>query len=94
MNPCQATTSKYDHKAARAKMAKQDVNEHLLKARKQYEQALAEKPINCAGIDCDRSLELIKMFRCFFCGAYFCPRCSRAHFGDRFDQGENNDSSN
>jgi hypothetical protein len=50
-------------------------------AAKSYREAFAGEPVTCRG--CDRKFELIKLFRCFHCGSYFCPHCARAHFGPR-----------
>ena len=79
MVPCLAGTKKYDHDAARAKMSDEEKWEILLFAQNQYRQALNNNPIDCAGIDCERKRFLIYMFRCFFCGRYFCPQCSKEH---------------
>jgi hypothetical protein len=84
MVPCSAETAKYDHDAATAKMSDEEKWEILLFAQNQYRQALNNNPIDCAGIDRERKRLLIYMFRCFFCGRYFCPQCSKEHFGRRF----------
>ena len=84
MEPCIATTRHYDHKAARAKMTDKENHEILLVAYNQYRQAVKGDPINCAGVGCERKRRLIHIYRCFFCGRYFCPVCSKEHFGERF----------
>ena len=55
--------------------------ENLEWAAKSYREAYSGEPVTCRG--CDRKFELIKLFRCFHCGSYFCPHCARAHFGNR-----------
>lgn len=93
MKTCEATKMDYDHRAAREKMTQQDVHKLLMTAQKQYQKAYDGENITCAGtlvnsktnesVPCNRNLPLLNMYRCFFCGAYFCPRCARAHFGSR-----------
>lgn len=83
MTPCMATTRQYDHAAARAKMSPEEIEEIRIDALRQYRQALKGGPMSCAGIDCLRKRLLIHMYRCWFCGRYFCPVCAREHFGDR-----------
>lgn len=85
MEQCRATTEKYDHKAARANMTCQEKWEILDMVKKQYSQAATDKPIDCAGEGCERKRVLLYMYRCYFCGRYFCPVCSKGHFGSRFE---------
>jgi hypothetical protein len=84
MELCIATTKEYNHSAARAKMTDAQVYDGLMIANNQYRQASRGEPIDCAGVGCDRKRILLHMHRCWFCGKYFCPICSREHFGDRF----------
>ena len=83
MEPCIATTRKYNHKAERLKMSKEEVSTIMYIAYKQFKHASNNEPIDCAGDNCERRLILIHMFRCWFCGRYFCPVCAKGHFGDR-----------
>ena len=80
---CVATTRHYNHKAARAKMTQSEINEIQQVVYHQFTQAMKEQPITCAGTECKRKRILLHMYRCWFCGRYFCPRCARMHFGDR-----------
>ena len=83
MNQCKATTNDYNHKEARKNMSINEKNEILLIVQKQYYNASINEPIDCAGDNCHVRLIPFRMFRCFFCGRYFCPKCSKFHFGDR-----------
>ena len=86
-------TGQYDHAAARANMSPEEIEDIRITGQKQYRQAINGTPINCAGIDCLRKRRLINMFRCWFCGCYFCPVCAREHFGDRGDNNGKDSSS-
>ncbi len=55
--------------------------ENLDWAAKSYRAALKKEPVPCRG--CKQGFELIKLFRCYHCGSYFCPNCARDHFGER-----------
>jgi len=82
MKKCKASKS-YDHKAARAKQTPEQIYETLNINQKQYAQAMKELPIDCAGVECKRKRLLLHMYRCWYCGKYFCPICSKEHFGNR-----------
>ena len=84
MEPGLATIQRYDHKAEREKLSFDENFEILVVAKNQYVQAMKDEAIDCAGIGCVRRRRLIHMFRCFFCGRYFCGVCSKEHFGNRF----------
>lgn len=73
----------YDHEAERAKQTQEQIDETLQTAYKQYGQAARNQPIDCAGIGCERKRLLLYIYRCWFCGKYFCPLCAKIHFGDR-----------
>ena len=32
---------------------------------------------------CDRMFPVLKLYRCYFCGLYFCEGCGSKHFGPR-----------
>ena len=81
MTECPATMRQYDHTLAREGMSDADRTEILMEAHKQYKQALKGEQIDCAG--CDRRPVLLKMYRCYFCGRYYCPACAKEHFGSR-----------
>ena len=55
--------------------------ENLDWAAKSYNAALRGKPVPCRG--CNSIFDLVKLFRCYHCGSYFCPNCAREHFGKR-----------
>jgi hypothetical protein len=38
---------------------------------------------------CGRSMAIECLFRCFFCGVFFCEKCAREHFGEE-DKHETN----
>ena len=80
---CEATKQRYDHTAVREKMAPDEIEKVMRIAYNQYRQAAQNEPIDCAGVGCARKRRLIYMYRCWFCGQYFCPVCARIHFGDR-----------
>jgi len=93
MEQCEATKRDYDHKAERAKLTPEEYNETIMTAQKQFGQAYDAGVVDCAGKitntetgeieDCPKRLMLIWVYRCWFCGKYFCEGCARAHFGDR-----------
>ncbi len=47
--------------------------------RRQVGQVLDGEKITCAG--CQQDFIFLHVFRCFFCGMYFCRRCRKDHFG-------------
>jgi rRNA maturation endonuclease Nob1 len=53
-------------------------------ASKSYGEAARSGIVTCRG--CDNPFPLIKVFRCYHCGSYFCPACARNHFGSREGQ--------
>ena len=44
----------------------------------QWTQAVEERVITCI---CGRELVIQCMFRCLYCGEWFCARCAEIHFG-------------
>jgi len=40
---------------------------------------------------CGRNVELWKMFRCYYCGQFFCRECAPGHFGKVADKAALND---
>ena len=62
-------------------ITEQDYLENLDWAAKSYQQAMIEGVVKCRG--CEKKLPLLRLFRCFHCGSYFCPNCARDHFGER-----------
>lgn len=55
--------------------------ENLDWASRSYHAALKGTPVPCRG--CNKEFSLLKLFRCYHCGSYFCPACSGDHFGER-----------
>jgi hypothetical protein len=50
---------------------------------KQYRAAFKGEDIKCA--DCKRKFSLLRTFRCYYCGRYYCVICAGNHFdGSRF----------
>lgn len=35
----------------------------------------------CTCPDCGRTLKIIWLYRCLYCGIYFCKECAEHHFG-------------
>jgi len=58
--------------------------DHLALVARQINQARKAGLVECAGELCDRSrrVRVWLMFRCLYCGRFFCRRCARQHFGD------------
>ena len=95
MKECQATINKgqYDYKAEKANQTPEQRHEVMVSFAKQYSQAFDAGVIDCAGkrkhketgeiFDCPKRLMLIWMYRCWFCGRWFCPVCAKEHFGER-----------
>lgn len=46
--------------------------------REQLDAALAETGVPC---ECGNSYPLRSMYRCLYCGIWFCERCAEIHFG-------------
>ena len=72
----------FDNKTASANNTEAERAEILLEAGVQYRAAFRGQLITCAG-GCERQQPLINMYRCYFCGRYYCPVCCRDHFGER-----------
>jgi hypothetical protein len=53
---------------------------------KSYRKAMKGELIPCRV--CQKKFPLVKLFRCFHCGSYFCPKCGREHFGERVSRFE------
>lgn len=93
METCDAIKRQYDHKAERAKLTPEEYQETFMTMYRQFRQAYDAGVVDCAGklidektgetINCPERLMLIWVYRCWFCGKYFCPQCARKHFGDR-----------
>ena len=51
---------------------------------KQYEQLIESNTIDgeitCV---CDLTYEIKYLYRCYYCGIWFCPVCAKKHFGKR-----------
>jgi len=71
----------YNHKEAVENLTFKELKENLEWAGKGYRQAYRGKKITCRG--CLKDFTLISLYRCFFCGCYFCKSCSTTHFGSR-----------
>lgn len=57
----------------------QEKIEILRFARRQIDQVLDLKPITCAC--CEKDHPILHVYRCYFCGLYFCRLCAKEHFG-------------
>ena len=71
---CKATTGEY----VRPEKTEKEKEEILTVVQEQYRQAMMEEFINCAG--CNQERPVLKIYRCFFCGRYYCPTCAHWHF--------------
>ena len=78
---CKAKKSGYNHKETVANLTPEQKTENWKWARKSYEQAATGQSVTCRG--CGYSVELKLMYRCWFCGSYFCSGCAEGHFGSR-----------
>ena len=61
-----------------------DYEENLEWVAKSYHQAMKGGLVECRG--CENKFPLLKLFRCYHCGSYFCPNCARKHFGERMNR--------
>ena len=71
----------YNHKEAIRNLTPEERAENLKWAANGYRQANINKKITCRG--CLRDFRLVHLYRCFFCGSYFCKACAANHFGSR-----------
>lgn len=71
----------YNHKETVANLTPEQYQENLKWAVKSYRQALKETLVTCRG--CKNNFRLFHLYRCWFCGCYFCSKCARKHFGER-----------
>ncbi len=49
--------------------------------RRQLHQVLDRQPVTCAC--CEKDFEILHVYRCYYCGLYFCGDCAGQHFGKR-----------
>ncbi len=71
----------YDHKKALKNLTPEQRQENLDWAKNSYKQALKGELVTCRG--CEKDFKLVMLYRCWFCGSYFCPICCKDHFGSR-----------
>lgn len=71
----------YDHMKAVDALSEDEYWENMRWLMKSQRQALDGVLITCRG--CEEDFKPIALYRCFFCGCYFCARCSVEHFGER-----------
>ena len=71
----------YNHKHTVENLTQEEKDKNLLWVKKSYIQAIKGERITCRG--CLKDFTLISLYRCFFCGCYFCKSCSTTHFGSR-----------
>jgi len=71
----------YNHKEVIKNLTQEQYQENLNWAAKSYRQAIREELITCRG--CNKQFRLFHLYRCWFCGTYFCHKCSIIHFGER-----------
>lgn len=44
-------------------------------------------PSSTVTCGCGRRMAIECLFRCFFCGVWFCGKCAREHFGEESNHG-------
>ena len=71
---CKATTKKY----ICPKNTPEEKIEILSDFQKQIRMALKTGHILCN--DCKQERPLIRAYKCFFCGRWYCPACAYYHF--------------
>lgn len=81
MNNCQVKHSKYNHKEIVANLTPEQYQENLKWAYKSYKQAFKGELVTCR--NCKNKFKLHDLYRCWFCGSYFCRKCGKNHFGSR-----------
>ena len=47
--------------------------------KRQWAQSNGSAPV--VGCECGRHLHIRNMFRCLYCGCWFCQACAEVHFG-------------
>ncbi len=52
-------------------------SEHLKQCYNQLSSAIKSQPVEC---QCKRKIPSWKMYRCFYCGKFFCRKCAKDHF--------------
>jgi len=71
----------YNHKETVKNLSPEQYRENLNWAVKSYRHAIRDELIVCRG--CKNYFKLCHLYRCWFCGSYFCSNCSKKHFGER-----------
>jgi len=71
----------YNHKEAIENLTPEQYQENLEWAYKGLKQAIKRELVTCRGCKLDFNLYLL--FRCYFCGSYYCSKCAQNHFGSR-----------
>ena len=68
----------YDHREDRKDISLDVLAEIKWRAAIQKEKLAGCGKLPCAG--CDTDTHIAQMFRCYYCGRWFCPKCARKHF--------------
>ena len=71
----------YNHKKAIESLSEDGYIENIKWAMNSFGQMIRNESITCRG--CEKNFEAKYLYRCFFCGSYFCVKCSEIHFGSR-----------
>lgn len=73
----------------RSKATKEEKEVARLQQQEQHRQLQEQIPnleqvqMNC--FYCERSVKLIHMYRCLYCGVYYCRLCAQQHYGRRLE---------
>jgi predicted RNA-binding Zn-ribbon protein involved in translation (DUF1610 family) len=68
----------YDHKKTVDSLSEEEYKGNLRKALDAYRYAKKHNKAICE--TCKREIDLASVYRCYYCGLYFCRRCAKIHF--------------
>lgn len=53
---------------------------NIIKIRQQANQYMNDRTMVSCG-ECSKSIVIWRLFKCLYCGVYFCEHCAKVHFG-------------
>ena len=65
-------------------MIQNNLDEQMLVAKKQYTCAVRQQDIRCG--TCNRPFRIERLYRCYYCGIFYCEHCAGKHFGKTREQ--------